>query len=147
MALDEILFDEKNTRLQIEAESWEAAVEIGGELLVEQGCVEDSYINGMLQKVNKHRMDVVIADGIAIPHTRYEDGAFRVGVSLVTLKTPLSFAESEEKVKVVLCFSAMNIQDYWHMVSFALDLIEYDVLDQLAEAKTLEEVRSVMALC
>jgi len=47
----------------------------------------------------------------------------------------------------VLCFSAMNIQDYWHMVSFALDLIEYDVLDQLAEAKTLEEVRSVMALC
>ncbi|MFA6851022.1 MAG: hypothetical protein WCS30_11820 [Selenomonadaceae bacterium] len=33
------------------------------------------------------------------------------------------------------------------MVSFALDLIEHDVLDQLAEAKTLEEVRSVMALC
>ena len=147
MALDEILFDEKNTRLQIEAESWEAAVGIGGELLVEQGCVEDSYIDGMIKKVSKHRMDVVIADGIAIPHTRYEAGAFRVGVSLVTLKTPLSFAKSIEKVKVVLCFSAMNIQDYWHMVSFALDLIEYDVLDQLAEAKTLEEVRSVMALC
>ena len=145
--MDEILFDEKNTRLQIEAESWEAAVGIGGELLVEQGCVEDSYIDGMIKKVSKHRMDVVIADGIAIPHTRYEAGAFRVGVSLVTLKTPLSFAKSIEKVKVVLCFSAMNIQDYWHMVSFALDLIEYDVLDQLAEAKTLEEVRSVMALC
>jgi hypothetical protein len=47
MALDEILLDEKNTRLQIKAESWEAAVGMAGN-----------------------------------PHTRYEDGAFRVGVSV-----------------------------------------------------------------
>lgn len=143
----EILFNETNTRLRIEAESWEAAVGIGGELLVEQGCVEESYIDGMIQNVSKHRVDVVIAEGIAVPHTRYEDGAFRAGVSLVTLKTPLSFSGSKEMVKVMLCFSAMNVQDYWHMVSFALDLIEYGVLDQLAEAKTLEEVKAIVALC
>jgi PTS system ascorbate-specific IIA component len=145
--LVEILFDETNTRLQIEAESWEAVVGIGGELLVGQGCVEDSYIDGMIQNVSKHRVDVVIAEGIAVPHTRYEDGAFRAGISLVTLKMPLSFARSQEMVKVVLCFSAMNVQDYRHMVSFAFDLIEYGVLDRLAEAKTLGEVRSIVALC
>ena len=143
----EILFNETNTRLRIEAESWEAAVGIGGELLVAQGCVEESYIDGMIQNVSQHRVDVVIAEGIAIPHTRYEDGAFRAGISLVTLKTPLSFSGSKEMVKVVLCFSAMNLQDYWHMVSFALDLIEYGVLYRLTEAKTLEEVKSIVALC
>lgn len=138
--MDDILFDESNTALQVTATSWEEAVRIGGELLVQQGCVEKSYIDGMIQKVKKHRVDVVISKDLAIPHARYECGAFRMGCSFVTLKNPLSFAGSEEKVKALFCFSAMDLPQYWHMVSLALDLIEYDLVYELAQAKDIGEV-------
>lgn len=142
--MDDILFDERNTALQVTAASWEEAVHIGGELLIKQGCVEKSYIDGMIQKVKKHRADVVISKDLAIPHARYEYGAFRRGCSFVTLKTPLSFAGSEEKVKALLCFSAMDLPQYWHMVSLALDLIEYDLVYELTKAKKIGEVLSLL---
>ena len=142
--MDDILFDERNTALQAAATSWEEAVRIGGELLIEQGCVEESYIDGMIQKVKKHRVDVVISKDLAIPHARYECGAFRMGYSFVTLNKPLSFAGSEEQVKALLCFSAMDLPQYWHMVSLALDLIEYDLVYELADAQDIGEILSLL---
>jgi Mannitol/fructose-specific phosphotransferase system, IIA domain len=145
--LDENLFNAKNTRLQVAVDHWEDAVRLGGELLVAQGCVDESYIDGLLRNVREKREDIVLVDGIVIPYTRFEDGAFRLGVSFVTLKQPLSFAGSKEKIKLVLCFSPMSVQDYWHVASLAMDLIEYGVVKRLGEVTTIEEVKTVLALC
>lgn len=140
----ELLFTEGNTRLQVAVDSWEAAVELGGELLVAQGCAENSYIDGMIEFTKKNNEDVVLAEGMAVPHARFEKGAFRRGVSMITLKAPLYFADSHDLVQVVICFSAMNVQESLHILSMVIDFIETKLIDRLAGAQTVDEVNRLI---
>ena len=39
-------------------------------MLVEQGCAKQSYVDGIIASVKELGPYIVIADGIAMPHTR-----------------------------------------------------------------------------
>ena len=54
-------------------------------MLVEQGCAKQSYVDGIIASVKELGPYIVIADGIAMPHTRPEQGAIGIGCSLITL--------------------------------------------------------------
>jgi mannitol PTS system EIIA component len=57
---------EKNIILDVESESKENAIKRVGRLLVENGYVEEGYIEGMLKR--NEDISTYIGNGIAIPH-------------------------------------------------------------------------------
>ena len=57
-----------NIRLKVSANSWEEAIKKVGNILVECGNVEESYIDTMIEKVKLHGPYIVITDSLAIPH-------------------------------------------------------------------------------
>lgn len=70
----------------LESRSVGVEVEVSGRLLVDAGAVERRYIGAVPRTVEKLGPYAVIAPGVAIPHARPEDGANRVGLSLVVLR-------------------------------------------------------------
>jgi len=94
------LLTEKTIKLNVRANNWEEAIRIGGELLVENDYVEQSYVDAMVKNVKEMGPYIVIAPGVAMPHARPEDGVKRVCMSLVTLEEPVVF-DNKESVRLI----------------------------------------------
>ncbi|KHN89365.1 PTS ascorbate-specific transporter subunit IIA [Pectobacterium actinidiae] len=109
MKLRDSLAENRSIRLQVEADSWQAAVKIGVDLLVDADVVEPRYYQAILDGVNAFGPYFVLAPGLAMPHGRPEEGVKRTGFSLVTLKTPLPFNhEDNDPVDILITMAAVD---------------------------------------
>lgn len=95
--------------LKQEAQSWEEGVRAAGRLLYESGAVTYEYIEAMVENIKVNGSYVVIYSGIAAPHAEQEKGAVREAASLVSLKKPLVFGNSEnDPVSYIIGLSILN---------------------------------------
>ncbi|WP_227318405.1 PTS ascorbate transporter subunit IIA [Cedecea davisae] len=109
MKLRDFLAQNHSVRLQAEAATWQEAVRIGVDLLVEAGVVEPRYYQAILDGVAQFGPYFVIAPGLAMPHGRPEEGVKRTGFALVTLKTPLMFNhEDNDPVDILITMAAVD---------------------------------------
>lgn len=132
-------------RVGAKAGGWRAAVEFSGELLVEAGAVEQSYVGAMLRTVEELGAYAVIAPGVAIPHARPEDGANRVGLSLVVLSEPVEFGSTEnDPVDLLFAFSTSDADAHVELIQELADFIENsENLEALRRSRTVEEALGV----
>ena len=129
-------------RLQIAVRDWREAVLAGGELLVEAKICEPRYVDAMIQVVEKLGPYMVLAPGIALAHARPEDGVLRVGMSIVTLSTPVDFgSEANDPVKLVISFGGVDKNSHVGMLQeLAIFLTEQSNQDLLTSATDVEAV-------
>lgn len=109
MKLRDSLAQNHSIRLQVEVNTWQEAVRVGVDLLVEAGVVEPRYYQAILDGVAQFGPYFVIAPGLAMPHGRPEEGVKRTGFSLVTLKKPLIFNhEDNDPVDILITLAAVD---------------------------------------
>lgn len=95
--------------LKQEAANWEEGVREAGRLLYESGAVTYEYIEAMVENIKINGSYVVIYSGIAAPHAEQEKGAVREAASLVSLKEPVVFGNSEnDPVSYIVGLSILN---------------------------------------
>ena len=113
MKLRDSLAENKSIRLQAEANSWQEAVKVGVDLLVEAGVVEPRYFQAILDGVERFGPYFVIAPGLAMPHGRPEEGVKKNGFALVTLKTPMVFNhEDNDPVDILITLAAVDARTH-----------------------------------
>lgn len=96
-------------QIKVEAADWEAAVRVGGLLLLQADKCDPGYIEAMVRTIEKMGPYMVLAPGLALAHARPEDGVKEVGLSLITLKTPVEFgSKANDPVRVVFSFCATD---------------------------------------
>lgn len=99
----------QSIRLNVDVDSWEEAVTIGGEILEKNDFIEHKYVQAMIDTVKNIGPYIVIAPGIAMPHARPESGVKKIGMSLMTLKNPINFGNKEnDPVSIVVCLCAID---------------------------------------
>ena len=133
--------------LNFTAKDWEAAVRKGGELLVNAGKCLPGYVDAMVRTVRELGPYMVIAPGLALAHARPEDGALAIGLSLVTLDTPVAFGSAiNDPVELVISFCAVNKNDHIGMLKDLADFLRSDDnMSLLKTAKTIDEVLQAVA--
>lgn len=110
-------------RLQIPVKDWKEAVEAGGALLVEAGMCEPRYVEAMVQAVRDMGAYMVLAPGLSLAHARPEDGALKIGISIITLSTPVDFgSEANDPVQLVISFCGI---DHHSHVELLRELAEF----------------------
>ena len=134
--MESLVLNKDNVKLKVKASDWEEAVRIGAGMLVEQGCAKQSYVDGIIASVN--------ADGIAMPHTRPEQGAIGIGCSLITLDQPVKFDGDDSEVKVMICFSAVDSESHMDILKMIVEFVERGLIDDIAKATTYEELLEVI---
>ena len=93
--------------LQVEAKDWEEAIRHAGQLLMENGNIEASYVGAMINNINKLGPYILIAPNVAMPHARPEDGVKKEGISVVTLANAVEFGP-DQPFKIVICLAAVD---------------------------------------
>lgn len=132
--------------LEVECSDWKEAVRKSGEKLLEQGYIEERYIDAMISNIEEHGPYVVLSPGFAVPHEGLEAGSIKVGMSLIRLKNPVNFGSEEfDPVEFVCCLSAVDhkthLKAFFHLVNM---LRREDFKDKLHRCSTPEEAAKVI---
>ncbi len=130
----------------VAVEDWEGAVSAVGRLMVDTGVVEERYIDGMIDTAKELGPYIVIAPGLALPHSRPEDGVLQPCMALVTLKPPVDFGNPDnDPVDVVIAFGAVDHEQHVEALrDMATILSEPSNLAALHAAKTKEQILEIM---
>nr|WP_230973651.1 PTS sugar transporter subunit IIA [Anaerostipes faecalis] len=139
-----MVLNKNNVKLKVEAANWEEAIRVGAGMLVEQGLAKESYVEGIISAVKQLGPYIIISEGLAMPHTRPEEGALDIGCSLITLKEPVLFEGDSSPIKVMICFSAVDSESHMDILKMIVEFVERGLIDDIAKAETYEELLEVI---
>lgn len=146
MGFFEFLMNNKTIALDLEATDWIDAVRKGGALLVEAGCCEKKYIDSIVDGCVKNGPYFVIGPGIAMPHSRPENGVLKTGYALVTLKRGVDFGDKDNDPIDVLVFMAAKDQATHTEVAMSQVAEFCDNTGWLLELRTAKDISAVTGL-
>ena len=114
----------RNMRVMVEASDWEHAIHEAGMLLMQSGSIKDTYIQKMIDSVKTLGPYIVIAPGIAIAHARPGEEVLKSDMSIITLKTPVSFGNKQnDPVSIVFAFAAEEDTKHLSQLSILAQLL------------------------
>jgi len=95
-------------RFEEGAESWEDAIRLGAEPLIDLGVVDKGYIDDIIANVHKHGPYIVICPGFALSHARSEH-VHAVGMSYLRLGEPVNILDrADRSAHVILTLAACD---------------------------------------
>lgn len=107
MNLKQALTENNSIRLGLSADTWQEAVRLSIDPLIESGAVEEEYYHAILESTEEYGPYYILMPGMAMPHARPEAGVKRDSFSLVTLTEPVAFSDGKE-VQVLLALAATS---------------------------------------
>ena len=132
--------------LNVQANDWEDAVRSVGRLMVDTGVVEEEYIEGMIATTKELGPYIVIAPGVAIPHSRPEDGVITTCLAFARLNPPINFGnEANDPVRVLFALGAMDHSEHVEALKEIAEILtDQDQFDKLLKAKTVREITEIL---
>jgi mannitol/fructose-specific phosphotransferase system IIA component (Ntr-type) len=132
--------------LNVQAKDWEESVRAVGKLMVDTGVVEDRYIDGMIATTKELGAYIVIAPGVAIPHSSPEDGVISTCLAFARLNPPVNFGnEANDPVRVLFAIGALDhIQHVDALKQIAELLSDQNKFEKLLEADTVKAVTAIL---
>lgn len=145
------LLPASHIRKGVACENWRSAIRASAQPLLEMGYIEPRYVDAMIRGAEEHGPYMALAPGFAIPHSSPEDGAIKMGMSLVRLETPVAFgSEGNDPIEFVCTLSAVDAKMHLRAFADLLDMLfrpEVDFVAQLRRAQTPEEMAAVIERC
>lgn len=130
----------------VKVENWQEAIKKAGNLLLKEGFIEDRYINSMINKVEELGPYIVIAPGIAMPHSRPEDGVNETAISLITLEEGVNFGhEKNDPINLVIALAAKDNKSHIKSLSQLMDVLgNRELLQKILKSNSSEEIYSFL---
>ena len=126
-------------KLGLPSVSKEEAIRAAGRLLVEQGCVDEAYIDAMLER--EKLVTTYMGMGIAIPHGTTEQKARVKKSGIVMLQYPDGVDFGEEKAQLVFGIAGVGDEHLDLLSNICTALEDEEVLNKL---KTTNDVSYVL---
>lgn len=125
---------------------WKQGIRLAGDILKNEGYIDDSHINEAIGNVLKYGPYIVISDGIALAHAKGENEVYSDGLSLVISKKGIPFGENErENVHMLFYFCTKGEDDYVGLFNQIIDLGRNKLkLEKILNSKNSCEVYSLL---
>jgi mannitol/fructose-specific phosphotransferase system IIA component (Ntr-type) len=133
-------------RIKVKAKTPEEAIRIAGMVMLEQGIIEERYVEAMVNVFKKMGPYIVIAPRVCLPHAGPDDGAKKVGIAILTLENAICFGNKEnDPVKICIAFATPDKKQHVKVLASIAELLQnkQDVED-IANAKTPEDIIEVL---
>ncbi|MGX7197832.1 PTS sugar transporter subunit IIA [Enterococcus olivae] len=79
------------TQFKTEVSSWQEAIRLAAQPLLENQVIEPRYIDAMIDNVIENGNYIIILPEIAMPHARHEFGALKTGISFLKVDKAVLF--------------------------------------------------------
>lgn len=126
------------------AVTWQKAIETAAAPLLKDGSIQQSYINAMIQNVEKNGPYIVILPNFAIPHAKPENGVKETSMALLKLEKPVLFPENKP-VQLLIVLAPLHPDVHLELMSELTDLlIDEDTLNKLFAASTKPQIEELL---
>lgn len=133
-------FTDKNTKFDIEVKDWKEAILETGRLLEISGYANEDYKYNIINDVKNYGSYIMISPNVVIPHTRPENGALKIGCSIITIKNDIYFDDNkQDPIKVLIGFTAIDNKNHLDMLKKIINIIEKGLVDKLNYFLNLSE--------
>ncbi len=106
--LKQSLIDNNSIKLHQSAASWQEAIKIAIDMLIDSGAVEPRYYDRIIEGITDIGPYIILAPGLAMPHARPEDGVIKTAFSLVTFDTPIHFDGENDPVYMMIALAGSD---------------------------------------
>jgi PTS system mannitol-specific IIA component len=132
------LLDRRAVHLGAEATDRDDAVRQCGQALVDCGCVDPTYVGGMLER--ESTVSTYVGEGFAIPHGTEASKASVLRDALSFVRFPAGVDWGGEHVSVCIGIAAANNGHLPILAALAQILLDPDKAAALRNAETFEDV-------
>lgn len=127
-----------------EVKSWEDGIRLAAKPLLEEGYIEERYIDAMIENVVVNGSYIVILPDLAIPHARPETGALKTGISVLKLEKSVKFPEDKD-VKLMFVLSATDSDTHLDVISELTEIfMDEDIMEDLFKSNSKEEILEII---
>ncbi len=132
--------------LDAECGTWEDAIRASAQPLLEEGYVEERYVDAMIESTRTLGPYAVLSDGFAMPHAGLDQGSIEVGMTFMRLARPVEFgAKKFDPVRYVCCLSAIDKKTHIKALFALLSLMcDQGVRKLFDAAETPDDVVAVL---
>jgi ascorbate PTS system EIIA or EIIAB component len=125
---------------------WKEAIQVAGRPLLNEGAISQQYIDVIIQQKQDIGPYFVIAPRIAMPHARPEQGAQKLGLSIVKLGQAVKFdADENDPVDAIFMFSAPDSNSHIEMISQLAEVLSDDeTMGRLFNSRSKEELSAIL---
>lgn len=126
-------------------ENWEDAIKFSSKSLLENGYINQSYVDAMIESVKEFGPYIVIAPNIAMPHARPEAGSNKVGFAVTLCEEPVSFSDApEHQARLMVTLSCVNADTHLMMLqALVMVLADEEKFEKILNSKTKEEILDI----
>lgn len=129
-----------NTMFIDSIESWQEAIRIGAEPLVNNGIVEKAYVGAIIQNVLENGNYIILLPQVAMPHARPEYGSKGVGLTFLRVKEPVMFPDGEP-VKIFFTLSSDSPEGHLDLIASLGELLsDEELYEKLFDVETEAEL-------
>lgn len=128
------------------ASDWREAIKKGTSILINKSYVEERYQDSIIKIFERFGPYMVIANGVVLAHARPEDGAKKLGLSLITLKYPINFgSELNDPVKLIITLAAPDNNSHIQILKSLMDIfMNEEDLEIIKSSNSKEEVLKII---
>lgn len=140
------LMDKSLIKISDETLDWRGAIREASKALLEKECINEEYVQAMIETVEDIGPYIVLAPQVAVPHARPEKGVNKLGISLLKLNNEVDFnvdGEDDPDRYVKLVFVLAAVDGEAHLKAL-MQLSK--ILDDEGKVDKLVEIEDVDAL-
>lgn len=145
MNLKQAFIDNDSIRLGLSATTWQEAVKLSVDPLIESGAVKEEYYDAIIESTEEYRPYYILMHSMAMPHARPEAGVQKDAFSLITLKEPVTFSDGKQ-AQVLLALAATSSAIHASVaIPQIIALFELEnAIERLAACQTKEDVLAMV---
>lgn len=133
------VIDENGVKLNQSPVSKEEAIRAAGELLVKQGCVDEAYVDAMIER--EKLVTTYMGMGLAIPHGTSEAKNSVKKTGIVLLQYPEGVEFGDEKAQLVFGIAGIGDEHLDLLQKICESLEDEDVMEKM---KTTDDVAWIL---
>lgn len=140
------LLKKENVQICDSADNWRDAIRIAVRPLEEHGYVEPRYKEEIISNVEEMGPYIVIADYIALPHARPEQGAIRTQIGVTLFRNNILFDGKETPARLFITLAAENSDSHLDALMAISELLsEEETVEKILKSADEEELYQYFA--
>lgn len=131
----------ENVKILQGVPSWQEAVRVAIEPLIDGGYVEPRYIEGVMENTAKYGPYYVLAPDLALIHARAEQGVLHRQLAVTLLREPIRFSENGYDVRLLITLAAEDAKSHTDCLRRLAGIFsDDDKMAEIVRAETEDEL-------
>lgn len=126
-------------------ETWEEAVTAACQPLLNDGTIEQGYIDLIIHNIRELGPYIVIAPNLCIPHAQEGAGVHATAISFMKTEAPVHFSDDpEHDARLFFVLASVDNDAHFKNLQELVELVsDEDIFDRLLAARSIADVADI----